>query len=256
MRTQPRHPAAPNRDLREDLIEHHVESPSIENPFMEDDPFIPMPLIPTLSAPRRSTATATPTSVVLDNTVHTDAVQKDAMQNSPLIASGQAPELDGLEELGPQLVWVSLNAPRGLLVCKNPDLEVCEFFGTIVESRVVRVMKDRDDKGGVFCASSNRRTADVGRPGRECVSCEDRAGGCFPRWWIAWREEESGQVFAHTLSQTGTINFTRYAAKLKRDGHLPSEVVTRIFVEEARQQKAGTAYRRLQFEQDDPFRDQ
>ena len=52
------------------------------------------------------------------------------------------------------------------------------------------------------------------------------------------------------------MNFTRYAAKLKRDGHVPSEVVTRIFVEEARRQKAGTTYRRLQFEQDDPFRDQ
>ena len=129
-----------------------------------------------------------------------------------------------------------------------------EFVGTIVESRVVRVMKDKD--GGVFCASSNRQTADVGRPGRECGPCEDRNGCCFPRWWIAWREEESGQVFAHTLSQTGTMNFTRYAAKLKRDGHAPSDVVTRIFVEEARRQKAGTVYRRLQFEQDDPFRDQ
>jgi len=149
---------------------------------------------------------------------------------------------------------VSLDAPRGLLVCKNLDMEVKEFVGTIVESRVVRVMKDKD--GGVFCASSNRQTADVGRPGRECGPCEDRDGCCFPRWWIAWREEESGQTFAHTLSQTGTMNFTRYAAKLKRDGHVPSEVVTRIFVEEARRQKAGTVYRRLQFEQDDPFRDQ
>lgn len=178
----------------------------------------------------------------------------DAMQDSPLTASGHAPELDGQEELGAQLCWVSLDAPRGLLVCKNLDMEVKEFVGTIVESRVVRVMKDKD--GGVFCASSNRQTADVGRPGRECGPCEDRDGCCFPRWWIAWREEESGQTFAHTLSQTGTMNFTRYAAKLKRDGHVPSEVVTRIFVEEARRQKAGTVYRRLQFEQDDPFRDQ
>ena len=182
------------------------------------------------------------------------ALKNDAMQDSPLAASGPAPELDGQEELGAQLCWVSLDAPRGLLVCKNLDLEVMEFVGTIVESRVVRVMKDKD--GGVFCASSNRQTADVGRPGRECSSCEDRDGCCFPRWWIAWREEESGQTFAHTLSQTGTMNFTRYAAKLKRDGHVPSEVLTRIFVEEARRQKAGTVYRRLQFEQDDPFRDQ
>ena len=183
----------------------------------------------------------------------------DAMQGSSLSITGQAPELDGQEELGAQLCWVCLDAPRGLLVCKNLDLEVTEFVGTIVESRVVRVMKDNDEKdkdGGVFCASFNRQTADVGRPGRECGPCEDRAGCCFPRWWIAWQDEESGQVFAHTLSQTGTLNFTRYAAKLKRDGHAPSEVVTRIFVEEARRQKAGKVYRRLQFEQDDPFRDQ
>ena len=178
----------------------------------------------------------------------------DEMQETALTASGPAPELDGLEELGPQLAWVSLDAPRGLLVCKNLDLEVAEFVGTIIESRVVRVMKDKD--GGVYCASSNRITADLGRPGKECASCEDRAGGCFPRWWIAWQEEKSGQVFAHTLSQTGTLNFTRYAAKLKRDGHVPSEVVTRLFAEEARRQKAGTVYRCIQFEQDDPFKDQ
>ena len=195
-----------------------------------------------------------------ENAASTEAVPQrsadlaDAMQDSSLAATGHAPELDGQEELGPQLAWVSLDAPRGLLVCKNLDLEVAEFVGTIVESRVVRVMKDKD--GGVFCASSNRIAADVGRPGKECASCEDRAGGCFPRWWIAWQEEESGQVFAHTLSQTGTLNFTRYVAKLKRDGLTPSRTVTRLFVEEARRQKAGTAYRRIQFEQDDPFRDQ
>ncbi|MGI4791090.1 MAG: hypothetical protein ACRYFS_19865 [Janthinobacterium lividum] len=289
MRSQPRPPAAPNRDLREDRIEHPMESrfiedPSIENPFLEDDPFVPMP-----SALCRSTATAMPESALSDetvhadtvhadtvhadtvhadtvhadtvhaDTVHADTVHADAMQESLLSVSSHAPELDGLEELGPQLAWVSLDAPRGLLVCKNLDVEVCEFVGTIVESRVVRVMKDNDEKdrnGGVFCASSNRQIADVGRPGRECGSCEDRKGCCFPRWWIAWREEESGQTFAHTLSQAGTMNFTRYAAKLRREGHVPSDVVTRIFVEEARRQNAATLYRRLQFEQEDPFRDQ
>ena len=184
-----------------------------------------------------------------------DAILKnDVMQESSLSATGPALELDGQEELGPQLAWVSLDAPRGLLVCKNLDLEVAEFVGTIIESRVVRVMKDKD--GGVYCASSNRIAADLGRPGKECASCEDRAGGCFPRWWIAWQEDESGQVFAHTLSQTGTLNFTRYVAKLKRDGLTPSQTVTRLFVEEARRQKAGTVYRRLQFEQDDPFKDE
>ena len=249
MRTQPRQFAVPNRDLREARVEHHVENLSTENPFTEDDPFIPMP-----SAICRSTAIGMPESAMSDDTVHADA-----MQESLLSVSSHAPELDGLEELGPQLAWVSLDAPRGLLVCKNIDVEVSEFVGTIVESRVVRVMKDNDEKdndGGAFCASSNRQTADVGRPGRECNSCDDRNGCCFPRWWIAWREEESGQTFAHTLSQAGTMNFTRYAAKLKRDGHAPSEVVTRIFVEEARRQKAGTVYCWLQFEQEDLFRDQ
>ena len=254
MRTQPRQAAAPNYDLREARIEQHVENTFIENPFMEDEPFVPMP-----SALCRNTAIAVPESALSDDTVHTDA-----MQESLLSDSSHAPELDGLEELGQQLAWVSLDAPRGLLVCKNLDMEVSEFVGTIVESRVVRVMGDgdkidndeKDRNGGVFCASSNRQTADVGRPGRECSSCEDRNGCCFPRWWIAWREEESGQTFAHTLSQAGTMNFTRYAAKLRRNGHVPSDVVTRIFVEEARRQKVGTAYRRFQFEQDDPFRDQ
>ena len=75
-------------------------------------------------------------------------------------------ELDGQEELGRLLNWVSLDAPRGLLVCQNLGLEVSEFIGTILESRVVRVMKDSD--GTVFCASANRLVADTGRPGREC----------------------------------------------------------------------------------------
>ncbi len=247
MRTQQRPSAAQSRERAEDhdMAKDHGAA---------DDPFLPAP-----AAQRQNGRSLAPTgagsnSASQEATVPADPVAKDAMQDSPLTASGHAPELDGQEELGAQLCWVSLDSPRGLLVCKNLDLEVKEFVGTIVESRVVRVMKDKD--GGVFCASSDRQTADVGRPGRECSTCEDREGCCFPRWWIAWREEESGQTFAHTLSQTGTMNFTRYAAKLKRDGHVPSEVLTRIFVEEARRQKAGTVYRRLQFEQDDPFRDE
>ena len=184
----------------------------------------------------------------------TDAPEASCLPAPPTSAEEaerSAMELGGMDELGPLLNWVSLDAPRGLLVCKNLDLEVGEFVGTILESRVVRVMKDGD--GTVFCASSNRMVADTGRPGRECLSCEDRGEHCFPRWWIAWTEEESGMVFAHTLSQTGTLNFTRYVGKLKREGLLPSQVVTRLFVEEAKRQKTGTSYRRLQFEQSDPF---
>lgn len=176
----------------------------------------------------------------------------DPFADSPLATrSALGAELDGMEELGPQLNWVSLDAPRGVLVCKNLDLETEEFIGAILESRVVRVMKDSD--GEVTCASSDRLTADVGRPGRDCATCEDRDEGCRTRWWIAWREEESGLVFAHTLSQTGTLNFTRYVNSLQREKLTPSQVSTRIYVEEAQRRRTGTPYRRVQFERNDPF---
>lgn len=194
----------------------------------------------------------------------------DAMQASRLTARSHAPELDGQEELGPPLAWVSLDVPRGLLVCRNPGLEARQFIGTVAESRVVRVMKERDEKereGTVLCASSDRLIADLGRPGRECSACEEKGAFCFPRWWIAWQggerqyEEEqyegSGQIFAHTLSRTGTLNFTRYAARLRREGLTPGQVTTRLFVEEACRQTAGAVRRHIQFErvtsEDEPF---
>ena len=37
---------------------------------------------------------------------------------------------------------------------------------------------------------------------------------CFRRWLIKWEELDSGLLFAHTLSQTGSLNFQRYATKL------------------------------------------
>jgi len=52
------------------------------------------------------------------------------------------------------------------------------------------------------------------------------------------------------------MNFTRYTARLSREGVTPGQVLTRLFVEEARRQKAGTVDRRLQFEQIDPFKDE
>ena len=184
----------------------------------------------------------------------------DAMQASRLTARSHAPELDGQEELGPPLAWVSLDVPRGLLVCRNPGLEVRQFIGIIAESRVVRVMKERDEKdreGAVLCASSDRRTADLGRPGRECAACEEKGAFCFPRWWIAWQCIETGQVFAHTLCRTGTLNFTRYAAGLRREGLTPGQVTTRLFVEDACRQTAGAVRRHVQFERvtsdEEPF---
>ena len=170
---------------------------------------------------------------------------ENAMLASRLTALPPAPELDGAEEMEPPLVWVALDTERGLLVCQN--LEVPTSVGIILQSRVVRVMADRD--GQVLCASSNRKAADVGRPGRECVLCEDRSAVCFPRWWISWHEQVSGKMFAHTLGRTGSLNFTRYAARLRRVGLSPSQVTTRLFVEETRRQQNGPILQCVQFTQ-------
>ncbi|MCC7495880.1 MAG: hypothetical protein IT204_26240, partial [Fimbriimonadaceae bacterium] len=118
--------------------------------------------------------------------------------------------------------------------------------GTILESRVVRVMKDED--GNVLCGSVDRLCSDTGRAGKVCVTCEDREAHCFARWWIAWQDLDSGLVFAHTLSQTGSLNFNRYANMLLAEGLEPGQVLTRLFVEEAKRTKTNTVYRRIQFE--------
>ena len=186
---------------------------------------------------------------------------ENAMLASRLTALPPAPELDGQEEMGPPLVWVALDNERGLMISQSLDvsapLEMPASVGIILQSRVVRVMADRD--GQVLCASSNRKAADVGRPGRECALCEDRSAVCFPRWWISWRELASGKVFAHTLGRTGSLNFTRYVARLRRVGLSPSQVTTRLFVEETRRQQNGPILRCVQFTQvkdsDDPFID-
>jgi len=157
-----------------------------------------------------------------------------------------AAQLEGIEEFGSLRNWLSFDAPRGRLVCKSLETEYAEFQGVIVESRVVRVMKDED--GSVLCASTDRAIADTGRVGRECADCEDRDEHCFPRWCISWRDSESGLTFAHTLSTTASFNFTRYANALQKEARQPDEVMTRIYVEEAKRQKTGTIYRRLQFE--------
>ncbi len=185
----------------------------------------------------------------------------DAMQASQFTARIHAPELDGQEEMGPPLAWVSLEAERGLLVCDALGLEVRQFIGTVAGSRVVRVMQDGD--GTVLCASSDRLMADIGRPGRECQACEEKGACCFPRWLIAWQEvvmgqdEGSGQIFTHTLCRTGTLNFTRYAARLRREGLTPGRVTTRLFVEDAGRQTPGPVRRHVQFErvtsEEEPF---
>lgn len=181
----------------------------------------------------------------------------DAMQASRLTTRHPAAELEGAEEIEPPLLWVALDKERGLLVCPNADLAVPEFIGVILESRVVRVMADRD--GQVLCASSNRKAADTGRPGRECALCEDRSAVCFPRWWISWREPKSGRVFAHTLGRIGSLHFTRYAAHLRRVNLFPSQVITRLSVEKVQLPPRGKTSWSFQFsrieEENDPFLD-
>jgi hypothetical protein len=167
-------------------------------------------------------------------------------------------QLNGIEEFAHMRNWVSFDNQRGKLVCRNLNFDTDEFTGMILESRVVRVLKDED--GNVFCSSTDRLVSDTGRPGYVCQTCEDRDATCFPRWWIAWQELDSGLIFAHTLSQTGSLNFNRYANGLLREGVQPGQVLTRIFVEEAKRKKTNATYRRVQFERmdgeiPDPFRD-
>lgn len=171
------------------------------------------------------------------------------LPNMPQLPALPRGELDGIHEFGFMRNWVSFDPQRGRFVCRNLNAEYEEFVGNVLESRVVRVMKDED--GNVLCGSHNRVTADAGRPGRICEPCEDRDVRCFPRWLIVWQELESGLLFAHTLSQTGSFNFNCYANALLKEGNAPSQVLTRIFVEDAKRQKTSTLYRRVQFERMD-----
>lgn len=161
---------------------------------------------------------------------------------------GRDRELNGMEEFS-SLHWLSFDPQTGKLVCRTLGLEFDDLIGAIRESKVVRLMKDED--GLVFCGSGDRRVADVGRPGRECATCEDKDVHCFPRWQITIEELGSGMVFAHTLSMTGSTNFNAYANRLVSEGLKPSEVLTRVYVETAHRKKTHTAYKRLQFERVD-----
>lgn len=175
----------------------------------------------------------------------------NAPQASRLTALPPAPETgkEETEEHREPASWVALDALRGLLVCRELGLEVAEFIGVIMDSRLVRVMQEDDTEeavGIILCASSNRLTSDLGRPGRECGPCEEKGVCCFPHWRIAWREvavsqdRGRGRMFAHTLSRIGTLNFTRYAARLEREGLSVGRVITRLFAEKG--------YRHVQFE--------
>ncbi len=163
------------------------------------------------------------------------------------------PEQDGTgRELLPHAV--RLDARTGRLVCPRLGLEAEEMIARITQKRLMRVFgrgvwdgQDEEEDGGALCASENRRVADHGRPGRECAGCEDRSV-CTPRWRIVWEEPGSRLAFVHTLSATGTTQFTRYALALGREGLRPQEVLTRLSVEELRRPGAEARCRRLRFE--------
>ncbi len=166
-------------------------------------------------------------------------------------AEDRPPE-DGFLEGGPHMRprWVSLDARLGRLVCTELDLTADHLVGRITQKRLVRVFADStDDVDGesALCASSDRRVADHGRPGRECGGCADR-GACTPRWRIQWEEPGTGLAFAHTLSAADTLRLTRYALALRREGLRLPEVLTRISVEEARRPGTERVRWRLRFE--------
>ena len=167
---------------------------------------------------------------------------------------------DGLLEDGPHMPprWVSLDARRGRLVCPGLDLTADHLVGRITQKRLVRVFADGADDGegeGALCASSDRRVADHGRPGRECAGCADR-GSCTPRWRILWEgvgkeAPGTGLVFAHTLSAADTVRLTRYALALRREGLRLPDVLTRITLEGARRPGTEQVRWRLRFDKVD-----
>ena len=174
----------------------------------------------------------------------------------------EGPPEDGSLGDGPRMLprRVSLDARLGRLVCPDLSLEADHFVGRITEKRLVCVFVDghddvedeHDEVEGALCASSDRRVADHGRPGRECGGCADR-GACTPRWRIQWEgvakeKPGTGLLFAHTLSAADTVRLTRYALALRREELRLPEVLTRISVEEARRPGARRVRWCLRFE--------
>ena len=171
--------------------------------------------------------------------------------NDSLLQDGRK-ELDGWEEFSTtSLFWVSLNPQKGVIECKRLGLAWTEILCQIVDCRVIRVAKDED--GLVFCYSLDRVQATERNPRYEgstfCAECPYRDKECSHRWWLAFFVPEYPDIlFAHTLSRMGSLNFHIYAYRLLREGMSPSQVLTRIYVEEARRRRQGTMYRRLAFE--------
>lgn len=170
-------------------------------------------------------------------------------------AEGDPAAIRGEKGQQAPLHWVSLDARTRRLLCPSLGREADCLTGRITGSRLVRVFGDGhgelgEEEDSALCASDNRRVADLGRPGRECAWCEDLSV-CTPRWRIVWKETGTGPAFAHTLSAAGTVQFTRYALSLRREGLRPLEVLTRISTEGVRRPGTEKVRWRLRFEKAD-----
>lgn len=193
--------------------------------------------------------------MVMRAAVQSHPAPRSAEADDPFSRGDLPAEQDG-NRLEPLPDAISLDTRTGRLVCPRLGLEAEELIARITHKRLVRVFgqgvwdeygQDEEEDGGALCASSDRRVADHGRPGRECAGCEDRSV-CTPRWRIVWEEPGSRLAFAHTLSAAGTVQFTRYALALRREGLRPQEVLTRLSVEGRRRSGAGRLHQCLRFE--------
>ncbi|HEY3329252.1 MAG TPA: hypothetical protein VGK19_04470 [Capsulimonadaceae bacterium] len=153
---------------------------------------------------------------------------------------------DGIPEFPQKVHWLTFDACKGVLLCGSMGTEVSELLCVVMYAHAVRVLTVPG--GQPICASDNRETSCFGRRGQRCASCEDRDGPCRIRWRIWMREVESEAILAHTLSITASVNFAKYADELQQSGHLPSEVITNVFVEDFTRKRSGLSFRRLQFE--------
>lgn len=153
--------------------------------------------------------------------------------------------MDGIPNFGNNVHWLTFDATKGILFCRDTRIEFEELLCIVVHATAVRVFSDSG--GRVLCASDDRVTSNYGKPGQRCANCEHNSGLCRVRWRVWLQNPESGAIYAHTLSVTGSINFVNYAKKLQASGHLFAEVITNVFVEDYVRKRSGLSFRRLQF---------
>jgi hypothetical protein len=152
----------------------------------------------------------------------------------------------GTPNFGERPRWLTFDAMRGLLLCRETRAEFPEMLCVVLHASRTRVLSVPG--GRVACGSDDCMTSNYGRSGRACATCGERDEPCRLRWRIWVREIESNVLFAHTLSVNGSVNFSVYANGLQETGRLPGEVVTNVFVEDFPRKRSGLSFRRLQFE--------